>query len=506
MHMDKEELTMPSAAPKVEPPTANAVPIDLRQACIAQLPEAAQWFHGTVRDFVDHVTDSATDVAYTIARIRFDSKTAQAQSQTHAQQQTERIASVGQELGSVLQGIEGILVQVQKVDAEAARIDQLAAQGSSQSVGMRAMFAELVEHNARNRAEIQTLQQQFVGVVQQMGMIRDIAQKTNLLALNANIEAARVGEAGRGFAVVAEEIRKLAQTAEKSVGNIGQAVGVIDKSLQTVGHATEQFSARMQANQAQVQAIAAHFGDIAGGVNTVAKEAAATSTAITGQAQQLRGLDADFNTMAAQVRNHASETVQTSTRIAEALELALNKSQRLFESATLFRTDSQASRVLGHLDQVVGEIGSRLHQAMERGEISESDLFDESYQPVSGTDPQKYTTRFTAWVKREIQPIEDRYLALSDQYKYVLLVDRNGYAAAHNSIYDQALTGDPKKDLAGNRSMRLFNDPVGLAAARNRQDFLLQVYARDTGEIMRELSSPVMLAGQHWGAVRFAFV
>ncbi len=506
MHMEKEKFTMPNTAPKGEPPTVNAVPIDLRQAYISQLPETAQEFHGTVRDFVDHVTDSATDVAYTIARIRFDSKAAQAQSQAHAQQQTEHIASVGQELGSLLLSIEGILAQVQKVDAEAARIDHLASEGSSQSAGMREMFAELVAQNARNRVEIQTLQQQFVGVVQQMGVIRDIAQKTNLLALNANIEAARVGEAGRGFAVVAEEIRKLAQTTEKSVGNIGQAVSVIDKSLQTVGQATAQFSDRMQTSQGQVQAIAAHFGDIVYGVNTVAKEAAATSTVITGQAQQLRGLDADFNTMATQVRHHANETVQTSTRIAEALEQALNKSQRLFESATLFRTDSQASRVLGHLDQAVGEISSRLLQAMKSGDISESALFDESYQPVSGTDPQKFTTRFTAWIKREIQPIEDRYLALSDQYKYVLLVDRNGYAAAHNSIYDQALTGDPKKDLAGNRSMRLFNDPVGLAAAHNRQDFLLQVYARDTGEIMRELSSPVVLAGQHWGAVRFAFV
>jgi methyl-accepting chemotaxis protein len=184
----------------------------------------------------------------------------------------------------------------------------------------------------------------------------------------------------------------------------------------------------------------------------------------------------------------------------------LNKSQRLFESATLFRTDSTASVVLAHLEAVGREIEQRLQRALDQHELGTDELFDEHYQPVPNTDPQKFKTRFTDWVKREIQPIEDRYMALSDQYKYVLLVDRNGYAAAHNSVYDQPLTGDPKKDLVGNRSMRLFNDPVGIASARNRKDFLLQVYARDTGEIMRELARPVMVGGRHWGAMRFAFV
>jgi methyl-accepting chemotaxis protein len=481
-------------------------PLDLRPDAAAALAPDARQLLELQRGFVDQVTEGSTEVAYAVARIRFASKTALADGQRQAEQQAQAIGDVGEELRLIVHGTESLLLQVQEVDAESARIDRLSAAGGKQSEAIRAMFAELVAQSAQNRAEIDNLRQQFSGVVQNMGLIRDIAQKTNLLSLNANIEAARVGASGRGFAVVAEEIRKLAQTTEQSLVSISDAVAAIGKSLQSVDQSTVQFTTRMQASADRVQDIATHFDGIAGGVSKVARQAAATSTELSRQAEQLRGLDHAFHGMSQQVQVHAREAVQASTRITESLDQALQKSQRLFESSTLFRTDSAASRVISNLEQVTRELQNRLEAALASGELDVDDLFDENYQAVAGTDPQKYTTRFTAWVKREVQPIEDRYLALSDQYKYVLLVDRNGYAAAHNSIYDHPLTGDPKRDLVGNRSMRLFNDPVGIASARNEQDFLLQVYSRDTGEIMRELSRPVRVGDRHWGAVRFAFV
>ncbi len=495
---------------KTSPQTLDAWlqirPLDLRAERVALLPAAERTLFEMQRRFVDQVTDGATEVAYAIARIRFASKAALAQGQQQASEQASRLASVGEELRGIVEQTENLLRQLQQVDAEAGRIDRLAGDGSAQSDSVREMFNELVAQNGQNRAEIAALQQQFVGVVQHMSVIRDIAQKTNLLSLNANIEAARVGEAGRGFAVVAEEIRKLAQTTEKSVVSIGDAVGAIEKTLRGVGQSTERFSAHMETSQQRVLKIAAHFGDIAGGVTNVAKMANSVTGDLARQSDRQRALDQDFNAMALKVRGEADEMVHAAANVTESLDQALLKSQRLFESATLFRTDSEASVVLGHLEDVSAEIQQRLQRALDGGELGPDELFDENYVPVENTDPRKYTTRFTAWIKREIQPIQDRYLALSDRYKYVLLVDRNGYAAAHNSVYDHPLTGDPKKDLIGNRSMRLFNDPVGITSARNQEPFLLQVYSRDTGEIMRELARPVAVGGRHWGAMRFAFV
>jgi methyl-accepting chemotaxis protein len=84
-------------------------------------------------------------------------------------------------------------------------------------------------------------------------------------------------------------------------------------------------------------------------------------------------------------------------------------------------------------------------------------------------------------------------------------MDSNGYAPAHNSKFSHPPTGDYEKDLAGTRHKRIFDDMVGLKLARNRAPSLFQTYLRDTGEILGDLSMPVLVRGRHWGAVRLGF-
>ena len=160
----------------------------------------------------------------------------------------------------------------------------------------------------------------------------------------------------------------------------------------------------------------------------------------------------------------------------------------------------------GRIEALVGATVMErvLQEMLASGRFTQEQLFDEHYLPIASTDPQKYHTRYDGYLDNAIQALEDEFLK-DEQVVFAVLVDRNGYLPTHNARFSQPLTGDREKDRVGNRTKRLFNDPVGLAAARNQQEFLKQVYARDTGEKMWDLSAPVMVNGRHWGAFRIGF-
>jgi len=146
-----------------------------------------------------------------------------------------------------------------------------------------------------------------------------------------------------------------------------------------------------------------------------------------------------------------------------------------------------------------------LERWMAKQETSQEKLFSFLYYPIPKTDPPKFATDWDRLSDRDILPIEEAVLSKSSAISFAVLVDRNGYLPTHNQRYSQPLTGNPAIDLVNNRTKRIFNDRTGFAAATSEAPYLVQRYQRDTGESMVDLSVPVFVRGQHWGAVRIGY-
>ena len=151
------------------------------------------------------------------------------------------------------------------------------------------------------------------------------------------------------------------------------------------------------------------------------------------------------------------------------------------------------------------EVAGQYNLLLTSGKLSVPQLFDTFYIPIPNTSPQKFHTQYDRMTDGVVRPIIDKYLSMDKRIVFVVPVDVNGYLPTHNSRYSRPLTGDGDADTKWNRTKRLFSDRTGLAAARNKEPYLLQKYSRDTGEEMGDLSVPIVVQNRHWGAIRIGY-
>jgi methyl-accepting chemotaxis protein len=165
----------------------------------------------------------------------------------------------------------------------------------------------------------------------------------------------------------------------------------------------------------------------------------------------------------------------------------------------------QDREVLAAAEQLANDGSQVLEQWITNQAINETRLFARLYFPIPKTDPQKYSTPYDALADRDLVITEDKILTRSPMLQYAIVTDINGYVPAHNARFAQPLTGNTAQDYVSNRTKRILGDFASLAAARNEAHYLFQRVKLETGDVIYEISVPVMVRGKHWGCARVGY-
>ena len=366
-------------------------------------------------------------------------------------------------------------------------------------------IARSVEASAQVVAALGERSGQISGIVK---VIHDIADQTNLLALNAAIEAARAGEQGRGFAVVADEVRKLAERTTAATGEISTVINAIQGETQQAIHAIRAGSEQARNGAGLARQAADALQRINEGAQQTLEMAGDIARAMAEQSRKTEAIAEQVtNIMGSAERN---QTCSDNT-LAEANQLQY-LAKNLEEIGSVFKLgqagdDARAihEKMPGVVKEAAQAVTRVLEEACDRGNVSLDALFDQNYVPIPNTKPQKFHTKFDELCDRVLPAVQEPLLDRAKEITYAIACDRRGYVPTHNKRFTQALTGDEAKDMAGNRTKRIFSDPVGRRCGDHLLPFLLQTYRRDTGEIMHDISAPVMVKGRHWGGVRIGY-
>jgi methyl-accepting chemotaxis protein len=407
--------------------------------------------------------------------------------------------------GELRQGNQSLVADASALARASSSVTAELAQSRGEMASAMAKVAKLTRWVESTVETLERLELEVQGVGQIVAHIDALAQQTHILALNAHIEAARAGKGATGFTVIASAIRALADQAIDAAGSISVTLGPIVDSLAQLGSTTKEARGTAERTTGALAAVDASLARSLGEASTLTQgvETVAAFSQVVNDKVEL------FSSSLDSLGRGVESSGQDLTATASGLEDLMERTNRLVQLSARTGVATNDSPYAELAIALATQVAERFESAISAGEITLEELFSERYEPVPGTNPPQYLTPWTELSDRLCQDLVERCLDALPGIAFACVVDRNAYLSTHNLRYSAPQGDDPIWNTAHSRNRRFFDDPTGLAAARNREPYLLQTYRRDMGGgsfvLMKDMASPIYVCGLHFGAVRIGY-